>query len=405
MPARRLSDDLDDLLAVPEQPEPRRRIDWDGVKNEGWLQTPPAPADQPVDFDQHLRELGFDPDHYAIDQSAGGVRVSVWEAQTKQGIQTLRSVRARVVARGAAAGLGLDADELLATIRKAKPPKRQPPAGPGAFIVAVADTQAGKSDSPDGSGAAYMVNAFIDAIGAVEQRVRELRKAGRPLGSLIIACLGDLVEGCDGHYAAQTFNVDLDRREQVRVMRRLLLKAVERWAPLFEDVTLAAVTGNHGENRRNGKAYTNVGLDSDDLAIPEQVLEIIAANSDAYGHVRGAIGGDPFTRVIEAGGHVIGMLHGHMARESGSAQQKIARWFERQAAAKAPISAADVIISGHYHHLTLSEANGAVTFIQAPALDGGSDWYRAEKAAQHNPGLLTFALYPDNPRVTDIAIL
>lgn len=399
-----LSRRLDDLLAVPTQPEPQRRIDWDGAKNEGWLQTPPAPADQPVDFDQHLRELGFDPAHYAVDQSAGGVRVSVWEAQTKQGIQTLRSVRARVVSRGPSAGLGLDADALIAEIKRHRPPKRKPEAsdGGGALIWCCSDIQMGKSDGDSVDGT---VQRFLTAIDRTEQRIKELRRAGRQLDHLVIACLGDLVEACDGHYQAQAFNVALNRREQARVMRRLLLKAVERLAPLFPQVTLAAVAGNHGEYRRGGKAFTDPGQDNEDLAVPEQVLDILSANPDVFGHIQGAIGGDPFTRVIEAGGHVIGMLHGHMAREAGPAQQKIMRWFERQAAAKAPISAADVIISGHYHHLTLSEANGAVTFIQAPALDGGSDWYRAEKAAQHNPGLLTFALYPDNPRITDIAIL
>ena len=390
---------LDDLLAVPAQPEPLRRLEFDHAKGEGVLTTPPEPASAPVDFDNHLIALGYDPALYQVD--ANGVRTSVWEAQAKGGeVITMRAIRARVVARSP--GMGIDGDGLIEEIKKHKPRKATSPRGEGTFVVCVADTQAGKAD---GDGTTGMVERFLTAIDLTEARIKELRRMKRSLGSLVIACLGDLVESCEGHYAAQTFSVELDRREQIRVMRRLLLKAVERWAPLFETVTLAAVAGNHGEYRsRAGKAFTTP-FDNDDLAIPEQVLEILAANPEVYGHVQGAVGGDPFTRVIEAGGHVIGMLHGHMARESGTAQQKIARWYERQAAAKMPIAAADVVLSGHYHHLTLSETNGRVTFLQAPSLDGGSDWYRAEKAAQHNPGMVTFCLYPDNPRIADLTVV
>lgn len=392
-----LADDLGGLTDIPTQAEPLRKMDFDHARGEGVLVTPPSPASDPVDFAEHLRALGYDPALYRVDES--GVRTSVWEAQTKRGVITMRSIRARVVSR--IPGVDLDADELLREIRRYKPRKLEPPVGDGCFVAVVSDVQVGKSD---GDGTRGTVDRFLAAIDAVEDRIKELRKTGRPLGTLLIACVGDLVESCDGHYAAQTFMVELDRREQVRVMRRLLLKAVQRWSKLFDDVLIAAVAGNHGEYRQKGKAFTTP-TDNDDLAIPEQVYEILQANPEAFGHVRAAIGGDPFTRVVGVGGHVVGILHGHMARESGAAAQKIQRWFERQSAAKAAIGEADVVLSGHYHHLSVIESNGAVTFIQAPSLDGGSDWYRAEKAAQTNPGFLTFCLYPSDKRVQDIKVL
>lgn len=392
-----LADDLGDLADIPSQPEPLRRMDFDHARGEGVLVTPPSPASEPVDFPEHLRALGYDPALYRVDES--GVRTSVWEAQTKEGVVTMRAIRARVVARSP--GIGLDADDLLREIKRYKPRKNSAPTGLGCFVAVVSDIQIGKSD---GDGTLGTVDRFLASIDAVEERIRELRKSGRELGTLLVACVGDLVEACDGHYAAQTFMVELDRREQIRVMRRLLLKAMQRWSRLFDDVLLAAVAGNHGEYRRGGKAFTTPA-DNDDLAIPEQVYEILQANPEVFGHVRAAIGGDPFTRVVEAGGHVVGMLHGHMARESGTAAQKIQRWYERQAAAKAPVGEANVVLSGHYHHLSVTESNGAVTFIQAPSLDGGSDWYQAAKAAQTNPGFLTFCLYPSDARVQDIKVL
>lgn len=392
-----LADDLGDLADIPTQPEPTRRLDFDHAAGEGTLVTPPQRADEPVDFDAHLRALGYDPAAYAVDES--GVRTSVWEAQTKDGIVTMRAIRARVVARQP--GIGVDAAQLLADIRRHKPRKRPAPTGEGAFVAVLADWQIGKAD---GDGTTGTVARILEAIDATTARIAALRRDGRRLGHLLIACVGDLVEACDGHYAAQTFTVELDRREQTRVTRRLLLKAVQTWAPHFTSVTLAAVAGNHGEYRRGGKAFTTPA-DNDDLAIPEQVCDILAANPEAFGHVHGAIGGDPFTRVVEAGGHVVGLLHGHMAKEAGTAAAKIARWYERQAAARQPVGAADVVISGHYHHLSLNEANGAVTFVQAPAMDGGSDWYAASKGSGHNPGLLTFTLLPESRRLTDLQVL
>lgn len=394
-----LAEDLGDLAAIPSQPEPLRRLEFDHAKGEGVLTTPPEAASNPIDFSAHLRALGYDPELYRVDES--GVRTSVWEAQTKDdGIITMRAIRARVVARQP--GLGVDASELLREIKRYRSKKSSPAtSGVGCFVVAIADVQIGKSD---GDGTRGTVNRFLEAIDSVEARIKELRKSGRSLGTLVVACVGDLVESCDGHYAAQTFLVEMDRREQIRVMRRLLLKAIQRWSRIFDDVLLAAVAGNHGEFRKGGKAFT-APSDNDDLAIPEQVYEILQANPEAFGHIRAAIGGDPFTRVVSAGGHVLGILHGHMARESGTAAQKIQRWFERQSAAKAPVGEADVVLSGHYHHLSVNESNGAVTFIQAPSLDGGSEWYQASKAARTNPGMLTFCLYPDDPRVQDIKVL
>jgi hypothetical protein len=80
----------------------------------------------------------------------------------------------------------------------------------------------------EGGGSAGIVARFLAGIDEVEARWRELVKAGRPLNRLVVVGLGDLVESCSGHYAMQAFQADLDRREQVTVVRRLMVKALMR---------------------------------------------------------------------------------------------------------------------------------------------------------------------------------
>ena len=47
--------------------------------------------------------------------------------------------------------------------------------------------------------------------------------------------------------------------------RSNLIKALKEWSPMFKNVVVACGPGNHGENRKNGKAYTTFG-DNFDVA-------------------------------------------------------------------------------------------------------------------------------------------
>jgi hypothetical protein len=174
---------------------------------------------------------------------------------------------------------------------------------------------------------------IIDCRGAVVDRVRELRKIGREISHLNVLWTGDSVEGCVGFYPSQTFAVELDRRDQVKVTRRLLTDSLQSGRH-FSTVTVAAVAGNHGENRNaGGKAFTGAH-DNDDLAIVEQVSEILAANEEAYGHVRFAIARDNLTVTVPSAGWIIGITHGHVTRSGANAEAKLRSWWEKQAAGK-----------------------------------------------------------------------
>lgn len=295
----------------------------------------------------------------------------------------------------------LDIEALTEEIRGHVPGSLAPPtvAGDGSFCVLVADWQIGKVDGDGLRGTLTRVRAMIDA---VEARIAELRAGGRHLDELVVFCAGDMVEGCNGFYAMQTFSVELDRREQVKHARRLFRDALMRWAPLFRRVTVTGVGGNHGENRYDGKAYTSFS-DNDDVALIEQVAEILDGRP-GFEHVRFVLPTDHLAITVPVAGHVVGLTHGHLAKVTGSTPEaKIHRWYEQQAGGKLPIGDADLLLTGHYHSFALADWGGC-TWLQGPTLDGGSRWFTDTTGRYARQGTLTFTLHPE-AFLRDLAIV
>jgi len=254
--------------------------------------------------------------------------------------------------------------------------------GERALVVALADWQVGKRDVNGGT--PEFLERLLLTFDRLERHAKTLKKT-HGINTVYIVGLGDLIENCDGHYAAQTFSVDLDRREQCRLVRRMILDLVERFVKMNWRVVLGAVPGNHGENRRNGKAFTNVFTDNDDLAVFEQVAEILDHNVERYSNVSvpsGAIAED-HTMTLDVAGVAVGFAHGHQIK--GGAPL----WWQKQAHGKQPVGSADILVTGHFHHLSLSEGSGR-TWIQAPAMDGGSRWWTAQTGSSAPSGMLTF---------------
>ena len=395
---------MDPVESAPPTETPRRErvADWrPGVMwsgDDGTVTTVPVAGDRQPDWDDVLRVWDLDPERYAVVEP---VLFNAWDALAPGGVVTrMRQWKARVILRRSVSDGGADWDRMIQEISRFRPQKRQPPPGDGTFFAVLGDWQIGK---PDGDGLTGTVGRILQAISDVEGRVRDLRRIGRPLGSLYVMWPGDSIEGCVGHYATQTFGVEIDRRKQIQVARRLLRDALVRWSRLFEEVVVLAVGGNHGENRQSaGKAYTTLG-DNDDLSVVEQVAEILAMNPDAFGHVRVVIPSDHLTVTAQVGPWIVGLTHGHVARDSSGTEQKLRRWYEHQAGGKRPVGDSDILVTGHYHHLRVADWGGCM-WLQCPAMDGGSEWWTAMRGETSQAGLLTFASYPDR-RVADLEVL
>jgi len=385
-----LRDEFTKAIKQDDELQARKRMWRPGVEwlgTEGTLTTDAVQGEP--SWDAILRKWELDPEEFQIVEP---VLFNTWGGE--DGTNN-RQFKAKVVRRTTVTA---DLEPLIKDALRRKPAKRKP-TGDAVLNVALADWQIGKADH---GGVEATIQRIVDRRDMVIARAKELRKIGRPVGHLNVLWTGDSIEGCLGHYPSQTFSVELDRRDQVTITRRLLNDALQAWSRHFDSITVAAVGGNHGENRNGGKGFTGVH-DNEDLAIVQQVAEILAANEDAFGHVRFVIAKDNLTLTIPSAGWIVGITHGHVATRGSNAEAKLQRWWEGQAGGRQPIGDADILVTGHYHHLRVADWGGCV-WLQAPAMEGGSEWFRQATGQVSQIGMLTFVT-TERERVTDLAIL
>jgi hypothetical protein len=366
---------------------------WDGKS--GTAISKPIPADQPVDHAALLTEWGFDPTTHMILE--GSLEYRQWDANVGGGeIKTLRYYKAKIV-RGAQLPEA-DLKDLFDQIRKAKTPVRVPEVGDDAFCVFLADWQIGKGEN---GGTPATVERLLSAADAVEGRIKELRRLGRPLGSLYVFGLGDLLEGCSGWYDMQEWQVDLNRRDQFQTVVRLLVSMLRKWSRLFGRVIVSGIGGNHGENRKAGKAFTDFA-DNDDVSVFETAALVLNENPGAYGHVSFVIPNDRLSLVLDVAGTPVGVVHGHQFRSGPNATAKAEKWWKDHTFGLQPVADAVILVSGHFHHFAAMEFGHRV-WMQAPAMDGGSQWWTEMTGSNSPAGMLTFRVTGQG--WTDLAIV
>jgi hypothetical protein len=356
-----------------------------------------GPLKQPIsdatDWAPILTLMGYDPNLFTV---VGDVLSKTWFMGYKnsdgEGTRLqLWSYKATIALRTSV----IDDDDYLALldeIRAYNPPKRNKrnSGGDWSLVVALADWQMGKRDGDGTRGTIARVLATIDQVAA---RLVELRMLGRPVGTLVVAGQGDLVEGCSGFYPQQQFTVELDRRGQVKIARRLLVQALKTWAPLADRVVVACVPGNHGENRQDGKSFTTFA-DNDDVAVFEMVAEVLAENPASFGHVTFNIPTDDLVRVLNISGHTVAFTHGHAAASGSEPGKTMWEWWKGHAMGVQPAGDAEILVAAHFHQFTVRQQAGRALFV-CPPLDGGSKWFTDRTGLGSKAGTLTFVVGPD----------
>lgn len=383
----------EELLAVTQEgkigskPRPKHPTGWepriDTETGTAVMQSMYPPDEARIDWSEWLVEWGFSPEDFDIEDDR--VEVRTWDMNIGAGeVVRLWYYKAKIVRKRAKA----DLTALISEIKKHKPLKKSPPPGDLSYIIVNSDWQLGKRD---GDGTKGVVDRVLNGIDSVQEDYRKARKEGYELDQLVVANVGDIIEGCKGHYPMQTFNVELDRREQVKVGRRLLTKQLEFWSKDFEKVLVVAVPGNHGENREDGKAFTQFG-DNDDVAFAEQVEEALSQNPERYGHVKFHITNQDLTCTLDISGTIVTFSHSHQSRGSAKwGHVKTLDWWKEQALGRRPVSDADLLVTGHYHYLAVTEL-GERLHVQVPALDGGSQWYEEARGIPTSQGIVTLVV-------------
>ena len=337
----------------------------------GYITTAPQ-AEPPKNWDDFLAQLlpeGMDPGDYAVDGDT--VEMRAWDGNVGEGnVVRFYYFKARIKRRGALQTALKEIEDVVKAAKGKKYPKSKTKANDRTYWLHVTDLQAGQAD---GDGVEGMVERALKLAHLAKEDLRDLERSGKPAGSIFIPVTGDLVEGITGWYATQQFSVQLDRRDQVKLVRRLLTELLLELDSTGLPIHVAAVPGNHGENRLNGKAFTSFS-DNDDLAIIEQIQEAFSlAGRDRV--TFSLPQRDRLSLTVEVQGHVVGLTHGHLARSGGSVEMKILDWFKKQAATRDPMGDSDILFTGHYHSARYQQLVGGTEWVQGGALCDTSAWF------------------------------
>ena len=241
------------------------------------------------------------------------------------------------------------------------------------FVFAMGDSQLGK---PDGDGTDGIIRAWTQSLATARTT---WMASGRP--SVLIAGLGDHLEGNQSQGGRNFFRSDLTVSEQLRVFRRMLLRTIDTFieAP---SITVGVVNGNHDDIQRFQTTDSSDGHATESTIA---VGEALALNPARYGHVQIYVPGkDQDHLVLEVNGTNFVLIHGHQWNRG-----KAMEWWEKQTFNNHPAGAGHILIHGHEHEFQISSRRDRL-IITTPALESESTWFKDKYGAVGRRGVLTF---------------
>jgi hypothetical protein len=249
------------------------------------------------------------------------------------------------------------------------------------FVLDWADWQMGKKE---GDGSKGLLVRLDSAFSSGVKRIRELRNTGRELDELVIIGGGDMIEGCV-IYPNQSYEIDANRREQIRTTSAAILQGICTFAPLFKSVRVVVAPGNHGEHRIAGNR-TMIG-DNDDLLVFE-IAQMACESNPNLQHVSFEIAEREISVTTQIQGWIYGITHGDVyGRGSGTGvRNKVFGWFKTMAANRHPVGMSDVLVTHHFHHDAMEDW-GNTLWIQNPTIDGGSHYFKEYSGHDTKPGM------------------
>jgi hypothetical protein len=283
------------------------------------------------------------------------------------------------------AGDRLDLEDILTAVKSVRLTPLPAAGAERALVVAWADLQVGKVGSRGDTES--LVERVVDKLDALERHASTLG-----CDSAYLVDVGDCVEGFE-NVASQAHTNDLSFPEQLRVARRLFTDAALRLARMFPKVTCVGVPSNHGAWRR-GKDYLGRPGDDHGLEMLTAVADAFALNPD-LGHVDFVIPSVwEETLALDVHGTILAVAHGHQIARP----DRLPQWWANQVHGGQPAADADILLTGHFHHLRVqpsgrsAHTGRAKWWLQAPTLDNGSDWFRIKSGDDSDPALLTFVV-------------
>lgn len=350
--------------------------------DEGEMVTGPI---APVATDNDLLiQFGYDPDEIEIIGT-----VNQWRKQLPNG-----EWRVSYYFKHRPKKTSLDLPTLYQAAAKRKLPKVKGDRKEQTVVVALSDMQIGKTGSRGGT------PELLERLHETRSRLEHYLKSNKP-ESLVLAEVGDLFEGFESG-GNPMFTNDLSLAQQMDMAATEVYEFVKLMTR-FGHVDVLTVPSNHTA-WRNGKQ--NLGNPQDDLGlfVHQQVEKIAkAAGLDATWHYPA-----PYDEAIihSVRGTTLGVVHGNQYGPGGAPLY----WAKQQHGGQ-PIGSADILLSGHYHVLTIIPTGRnpytarSKWWLQAPTIDNGSDWFRNKAGQDSDPGLLVFAINDDGFDLQSLAVI
>lgn len=370
-------------VVVPKQYQQHAEFDENG----GTAATGPVRR-MVTDYRELLTLAGLDPDAFRI---VG--KVSQW-SKTHHDKEDTYSFFFTFEALTA----GEEAIDLPALYAEARRAPRKPiraTASSRVTIVALSDVQAGKVDHRGGT------PELIDRLAGMRERLAALLKTRKPQRT-VLAEVGDLFEGFESG-GNPMFTNDLSLAQQMD----LAGTEVYRFIDVMQRhgrVDVVTVTSNHTSWRR-GKQQLGRPGDDMGLFVHRQVQKVAdAAGIDAHWTFPGMYEESVIFDVL---GTKLGVVHGNQFSPG-----QAVTWWQKQQHGGGPTATADILVSGHYHNLTVvPSGRNPVTgrakwWLQCPTTDSGSSWFaNASGGTDSDPGLLVFDITEDGFDLSSLTVL
>ena len=346
-------------------------VEFDGSIGEA---TTAGFLDQPQNFDEFLRDAGFDPAEIEI---VGTPRTSRWQRYDGEWLTAYR-FRFRKIAGGDSLPL------LWSKAKVSKPVATQ--TNPCTIVVGWSDTQTGKT------GARGNTKDLIERITAKQAALEKFIKQHKPEAAVFLN-VGDSVEGFE-NTGGQLFTNDLSLMEQVDLEATFQWETLKLLAKHTKQVTAAAVGSNHCQWRK-GKDRLGNPLDDWGIHIQRQLARLAQETELPIKFFEP----QPYDEslAIPVYDEILGLVHGHQSNRPDG----IPNWWRGQSHGDQAVAEATILNTGHFHHLRIMETGRkkgrSRWWVQMPTLDNGSDWYRQRHGDDSDPGLVVYLLYPGVP--------
>jgi len=324
-----------------------------------------------VDFLDFLEEAGYSPDKYEV---VGNPRTSRWQRYDGEWLTSYRFTFR----------LKTEVADLPALFAAAKKNVKvgKPVATEKALVVCWSDLQIGKVDHRGG------IEQLLARVEDVKAQLISQVKREKP-SRIVVMDVGDLIENFSNAANLQQLRTnDLSIMQQLDVAATILWELLKDLVALVPDVTYASVGSNHCQWRVQKQV---VGTPTDDwgIFIGRQLARLAAEKELPIRFFEPATHDESLT--IDVFGHRIGLIHGHQANRP----EGVPDFWRKSSFGNSPLSAATILVSGHFHHLRVQELGadhrGRSRFwVQAATLDNGSGWFMRSSGEDSAPGLVTF---------------